>query len=84
MRETMTPATTIHPLPDFETIFRQIVGDGLYGLNASPTEEWLSWGLDQAEDQLLFEAIQTHESRLPQRRDAQQWESLKRKLSQTF
>lgn len=80
----MTPATNIHPLPDFETIFRQIVGDGLYGLNASTNEEWLSLGLDQAEDQFLFEVLQTNESRPHQRRDASQWESLKRKLSQTI
>ncbi|MBP7999339.1 MAG: hypothetical protein KA314_18145 [Chloroflexi bacterium] len=80
----MTPATTIHPLPDFETIFRQIVGDGLYGLNANTNEEWFSSSLDQTEDKFLFELLRINESRLHQRRDASQWESLKRKLSQTF
>lgn len=81
----MTSVRTITPLPDFETIFRQIVGETFAGLTGHNNEECFVFGLDQTqeEDQLLFETIQAHESGPSPSHNNQQWESLKQKLSQT-
>lgn len=82
----MTPIITPTPMPDFATVFRQIVGEAIFGFDALSDEERVSWGLDQVEinDQILFEAVQASQSHSQPTRNNQQWESLKRKLSQTL
>ena len=84
--KTMTPVTTSLPLPDFDTIFRQIVGETVCSLPGHTSEEWFLSGLDQPQtsDQLLWDVIQTHETGSTSPRNPQQWESLKRKLGQSF
>ncbi len=81
----MTPTTSITPLPDFATIFHQIVGETIFGLNDFTPEERFSLGLEQAEktEQLLLEVIQTRQSCNEQRPCSQPWESLKHKLSRS-
>lgn len=82
----MTPVTTSIHLPDFETIFRQIVGETFSGLTSHNNEEWFLSGLDQPQtnDSLLLDVIQTQETGSLTTRNPQQWESLKRKLGQSF
>lgn len=80
----MTLAITTNSLPDFETIFRQIVEKTTSDTNSPYSEEWLSAGLAHTDNnhQLLLEVLCTSESRYQNRSKPQQWESLKRKLSQ--
>ncbi|MBK9054051.1 MAG: hypothetical protein IPL78_24990 [Chloroflexi bacterium] len=80
----MTPSMTTNSLPDFETIFRQIVGQTTNDTNSPHDEEWLSAGLAYTDNnhQLLLEVLCTSETRYHNRPQPQQWESLKRKLNQ--
>ncbi len=81
----MTPSMTTNSLPDFETIFHQIIGQTMSDINSPYGEEWLPADLVQADNNqhLLLEALQTSQSRHYNQRESQLWDSLKRKLSQT-
>lgn len=82
----MTPPTINTPFSDFATIFQQIVGETIFGLNEFTPEEMQSLGLIQAdkEEHLLFEVLQTSPSVRESHTNSHPWESLMRKLSQTI
>ena len=82
----MTPTPAITSLPDFATLFHQIVGETIFGLNEFTPEEIMSLGLVQVEkeEQLLLEVLQTTSPVCEPNSSSHPWESLMRKLSQTI